>query len=153
MTTTTTPTKTIRAKLGSANVGSLFFEVPFDVRATFGKARPPIKVTINGYTFRSTPAVYGGKTYVGVRSSNREAAGVKVGETVTVILELDTEPRVVKPPPLLAAALKKDARARAGWEALSYSHKKEHAEAIAGAKKPETREARLKRTLEMLRKS
>jgi hypothetical protein len=146
-----TTAKTFRAKLGTEGAGSLFFEVPFDVKAAFGKARPPIKVTINGFTYRSTPAVYGGHTYVPVRASNREAAGVKVGDTVTITLDLDTAPREVKLPAELARALKRDDRARAGWEALSYSHKKEHAEAIASAKKAETREARLQRTLVMLR--
>lgn len=138
-------------KLGTKDAGSLFFEVPFDVEAAFGKARPPIKVTINGYTYRSTPAIYAGRTYVPVRASNRDAAGVNVGETVTVTLDLDTAVRVVKPPPALARALKRDARARAAWNALSYSHKKDLADAIASAQKPETRDARLQRTLAILR--
>lgn len=146
-----TTARTFRAKLGTKDAGSLFFEVPFDVKAAFGKARPPIKVTINRYTYRSTPAIYAGHTYVPVRASNRDAAGVDVGDTVTVTLELDTAVRDVKPPPPLARALKRDARARAAWKALSYSHKKEYADAIASAKKPETRDSRLKRTLTMLR--
>ena len=145
------PAKTFRVRLGTEGAGSLFFEVPFDIKAAFGKARPPIKVTINGHTYRSTPAIYGGRTYVPVRASNRDAAGVKVGDAVIVTLELDTAAREVKPPIALARALKADPRARAGWEALSYSHKKEHADAITSAKKPETREARLQRTLKMLR--
>jgi len=146
-----TTARTFRAKLGTEQAGSLFFEVPFDVKAVFGKSRPPIKVTINGYTYRSTPAIYAGRTYVPVRASNRDAAGVSVGDTVTVTLDLDTAVRDVRPPPPLARALKRDARARAAWEALSYSHKKEHSDAISSAKKPETRDARLERALTMLR--
>ena len=146
-----TAARTFRVRLETENAGSLFFEVPFDVKAAFGKSRPPIKVTMNGFTYRSTPAIYAGHTYVPVRASNRDAAGVKVGDTVTVTLDLDTAARDVKPPPPLARALKKDARARAAWDALSYSHKREHAEAIASAKKPVTRDARLERTLTVLR--
>ena len=75
----------------------------------------------------------------------------KVGDTVTVTLDLHTVARDVKLPPPLALALKKDGLARAAWDALSYTHKREHADAIASAKKPVTRYARLERTLRMLR--
>ncbi len=139
------------AKLGSER-NAILIVVPVDVRAIFGRARPPVRVTVNGYTFRSTLAVYGGVTYVGMRRSHREAARVNVGDDVRVSLELDTAPRVVKTPPALAAALKKNTKAAAAWRTLSFTHKKEHAQAIADAKKPATRERRVRAAIQMLLK-
>ena len=124
--------------------------VPGDVRAVFGKARPAVRAMLGKYTFRTTIAVYGGKSYVGVRRSHREAAKLAPGQSLRVVLELDDAPRVVTPPKELAAALAKDAKARAAWDALSYTHKREHAEAIEGAKKPETRARRVAAALAML---
>src|SRR5205823_12629030 len=70
-------------------------EVPFDVRAVFGRARAPVRGTINGHPFRTTVAVYGGRHYLGFRREIREAAGIVAGQAVTIELELDDEPRVV----------------------------------------------------------
>jgi hypothetical protein len=142
--------KTFQARLDTDAPGSLFFEVPFDVKAEFGKARAPVVVHVNGHVFRSTVAVYGGRFYIPVRKSNRDAARVGSGDMVRVKLELDTEKREVAPPPELARALQKSARARAAWDALSYSHKKEHADAISEAKRPETRTRRVERAVAML---
>ena len=141
--------KSFRAKLG-AKGHSLFFEVPLDVRKEFGKARPPVRVTINGFTYRSTVSVYGGKYYLPVRQERRDEAGLKGGDIIDVKVALDTEPRTVTPPSELSAAFKKSATARVQWEKLSYTHKKEHADAILQAKKPETRTRRVAKTMEML---
>lgn len=142
--------KRFRVKLGAEEQNELFFEVPFDVKAELGKARAPVKVTVNGYAFRSTVSVYGGRYYVPVRRDRREAAGVKVGDVVDVTLELDTEPRVLEIPPELTAALARNKTARALWEKLGRSHQREHVEAIAACKKPETRARRAAKTIEML---
>ncbi|HEX4517368.1 MAG TPA: YdeI/OmpD-associated family protein [Polyangiaceae bacterium] len=127
-------------------------EVPEDVRAVFGKARPPVVVAIDSYEFRTTIMVYGGKSYVGVRRSHREAAKLAPGQRVRVVIELDEAPRTVPPPKELAAVLAKDKNARAAWEALSFTHQREHAEAIEDAKKPETRARRVEKTIAMLKK-
>ncbi|HVI98789.1 MAG TPA: YdeI/OmpD-associated family protein [Sphingomonas sp.] len=124
--------------------------VPFDPRAVFGKARPPVVVTINGYSYRSTIAIMGGVTFVPLRMSNREAAGVAAGDTIEVTLTLDTAPRTVTPPGELAAALR-EARLEAAWDALSYTNQREAAEAVESAKKPETRTRRIAATIEKLR--
>lgn len=145
-----TITRTFRAKLREKGGPSLFVRLPFDVAKVFGRARPPIVLTVAGYTFRSTVAVYGGEYFIGMRRSHRDAAGVKAGQTVSITIALDDQPRVVEPPDDLAAALKKNASARAAWDALSFTHKREHAEAILDAKKPETRARRLEKTIEML---
>jgi hypothetical protein len=141
--------KRFHVRLG-AKGHALFFEVPFDVKQEFGRARPPVKVSVNGHTYRSTVSVYGGKYYLPVRQERREAAGVKAGDIVKVTVALDREVRTVKAPPELSAAFKKNAAAKERWETLSYTHKKEHADAILEAKKPETRARRAEKTLTML---
>ncbi len=126
--------------------------VPGDVRAVFGKARPAVVATLGKYAFRTTIMVYGGKSYVGVRKSHREAGKLAPGQSLAVVIELDDTPRTVTTPKELAAAMKKDAKARAAWEALSFTHKREHAEAIEDAKKPETRARRVEKALAMLKR-
>jgi hypothetical protein len=127
-----------------------FVEIPFDVKEHFGKARPPVRVTINSYTYRSTPCVYGGKYFIPVRMSNQKAAGIMPNDIIAVTIASDTDVREVEPPPELRAALAKDKAAQARWEKLSYTTKKEHALAIIEAKKPETRERRLQKIMKDL---
>jgi hypothetical protein len=124
-----------------------FIPVTFDPRAVFGKLRAPVKVTLNGYTYRSTIAAMGGPPCIPLRKSNREAAGLEGGETLEVRLELDTEKRVVKPPADLVKALKATPSAFKRWAELSYSSQKEHVESIEGAKTPETRARRIERAV------
>ena len=69
------PKKRFKAKLGTEDAGSLFFEVPFDPKVVFGATRARVKVTLNAHVYRSTVAVYGGRFYIPVRKSNRDAAG------------------------------------------------------------------------------
>ena len=88
-----------------------FVPLTLDPRTVFGKVRVPVKVTLNGYTYRSTIASMGGPPCIPLRRSNREAAGLEGNETLRVRLELDDEPRVIKPPADLIRALKA-ARAR-----------------------------------------
>src|SRR2546429_6346517 len=74
-----------------------FIPVPFDPAPVFGKVRAPVRVTLNGYTYRSTIAAMGGTTCIPLRKSNREAAGLEGGETLDVKLELVTEVSSVTP--------------------------------------------------------
>jgi len=126
-------------------------ELPFDPKEAFGKIRAPVKVTINRHSFRTTICSIGGAYWFPVNKANREAAGVAAGGTVCVKAELDTEPRVVTPPPDLLRELEKDKRALAAWEKLSYSHQREYVGAIEEAKKPETRARRIRGAIEALR--
>jgi hypothetical protein len=128
-----------------------FIPLDFDPKAVFGKVRAPVKVTINGYTYRSTIAAMGGPPCIPLRRSNREAAGLNGGETLAVRLTLDTDARTVKPPPDLVKALKAAPPAWARWNQLSYSHQREYAEAIADAKKPETRARRIDASVRAIR--
>jgi hypothetical protein len=123
--------------------------LPFDPKSEFGKVRAPVKVTINNYTWRSTIAAMGGPACIPFRASNREAAGVSDGDTVTVRVELDTDARVVTAPSDLLRALKA-AGATDRWKALSYTHQREHVEAIEEAKKPETRARRIAAAVTMV---
>jgi len=123
----------------------------FDPKAVFGKVRAPVKVTLNGYTYRSTIAAMGGPAFIPLRRSNREAAGLEGGETIEVHLELDTDPRVVAPPADLVKALKASPPAWERWRELSYSHQREYAEAVEGAKKPETRVRRIESAVRAVR--
>jgi hypothetical protein len=127
-------------------------EVPPEVVAALGSTkRPPVRVTINGYTYRNTVAVMGGTFMVGVSAEHRAGAGVAGGDTIEVELALDSEPRVVEVPPVLAAALAKDKKAHAAFEAMSFTNRKERALAIASAKTEETRQRRLAKILDELR--
>ena len=93
----------------------------------------------------------GGEFLVGLSKAVRTAAGVEAGAEVQVTLELDTEERTVELPEELSAALAGDAKAKAGFDGLSYTHRKEYARWIGESKKPETRERRLVKGLEQLR--
>jgi hypothetical protein len=120
-----------------------YIPVPFDPKPVFGKVRAPVTVTVNGHTYRSTIAPMGGVTCIPLRKSNREAAGLEGGETVTVTLALDEAPRAVEPPADLARALKAASPAWDRWQELSFTHQREYAEAVEEAKKPETRAKRI----------
>jgi hypothetical protein len=128
-----------------------YIPITFDPKAAFGRTRAPVKVTLNGYTYRSTISTMGGPPCIPLRKSNREAAGLKGGETLEVCLELDTEKREVTPPRDFVKALKAVPNAWERWRALSYTHQREHVEAIEGAKKPETRARRIDRAIQMVR--
>ena len=128
-----------------------FIPLGFDPKTVFGRVRAPVRVTLNGYVYRSTIAAMGGPPCIPLRRSNREAAGLVGGETIEVRLDLDTDTREVKPPADLVKALKAAPPAWERWRELSYSHQREHVEAIEQAKKPETRARRIDGAVGMLR--
>ena len=126
-------------------------ELPFDAKERYGKARAPVRGTVNGVEFRTTVSVYSGVSLIGFNKKLREEAGIEIGDEVTVELERDDEPREVDVPPMLEQGLAGDAAAAAAFEALSYTHRREYAEWIAQAKKEETRKRRAGKSLEMLK--
>lgn len=125
--------------------------MPFDPKAVFGKARAPVIVTIGSHSYRSTIAHMGGPPFVPLRQSHREAAGVVIGRPVEIELELDEAVRTVEVPGDLAAAIEVLPGGAAAWEALSVTTRREHAEAIKGAKKAETRQKRIEKALDVVR--
>jgi hypothetical protein len=140
-----------RVRLDDAGGGGAAFGLPARAAAALGeRKRPPVTVTIRGYTFRTTVAVYGGQPMIGVNKRHRAAAGVDVGDTFYVSVALDDEPRVVEVPTDLAQALADDA-ARAAFDKLSYTHRREYVEWIAEAKRPATRVRRVAETVQRVR--
>ena len=123
-------------------------EVPAEVVAALGPSRkPPVKVTINGYTYRSTVATVSGAFMVGVSADVRDKAGVAGGDAVDVDIELDTEKREVTVPADFAAALADDEAAKRFFDGLSYSNKSRFVFAIEDAKTPETRQRRIDKSV------
>jgi bifunctional DNA-binding transcriptional regulator/antitoxin component of YhaV-PrlF toxin-antitoxin module len=133
--------------------GGTFIPVPREVNDQLGlKGRPKIQAVIAGQPYRGSLMPMGDGTFcLGVLKSIREVAGVKQGDKIEVLLELDTDPRVVEPPPDLAGVLARDKKAAATWEKLSYTNKKEMARSLGEAKKPETRKKRLAAAVAKLR--
>jgi hypothetical protein len=140
-----------RTTIQAAGKTALGFEIPPDVVEGLGAGkRPPVLVTINGYTYRNTVAVYGGVYMIGVSAENRAQAHVQGGDEVDVDLQLDTAPREVEVPPELQSALDADPAAKATFEALSYSNKSWHALQVTGTNNPETRARRIEKSIAAL---
>jgi hypothetical protein len=126
-------------------------EVPAEVVESLGAGkRPPVRVTINGFTYRSTIAVMGGVYMVGVNAENRASTGVAAGDEVDVDIELDTEAREVTVPPDLAEALAADDGARRRFNEISYSNQRRHVLSVEQAKTPETRQRRIAKAVATL---
>lgn len=127
-------------------------EVPPEVVEALGAGkRPPVRVTLNGYTYRNTVAVMGGTYMIGVSNEHRTASGLKGGDVVDVDLELDTAPREVSVPADLGAALDAEPAARATFDRLSYSNKSWHALQVEGARTDATRRRRIAKSIAALR--
>jgi len=126
-------------------------EVPRDVvEALSGGARPPVTITVKGHSWKSRVAIMRGRYLLGLSNANRKAAGVAIGDEVDVELELDAEPRVVAEAPDVAQALDANPVARAEYDRLAYTHKRDHVRAIESAEKPETRVRRIEKAIAVL---
>jgi Bacteriocin-protection, YdeI or OmpD-Associated/Domain of unknown function (DUF1905) len=127
-------------------------QVPNEVVESLGAGkRPPVRVTINGYTYRNTIAVMGGVFMVGVAAEHRDKAGVAGGDQIDVEIELDTAPRELAVPSDFATVLAADPAARRSFESLSYSRRQALVLPIEQAKTPETRQRRIDRALVALK--
>jgi len=127
------------------------FRVPFDLEEAFGRARPPVRITIRGHTWRTTPGVYDGVGHVVVNRSVKSATGADAPDRVHVTMELDTEPRTVTVPADLRAALAEAPEAKAAFAGLSFTHRREYVEWVEEAKRAETRARRIAVTVERVR--
>ena len=127
-------------------------QVPAEVVAHLGSSkRPPVLVTINSHTYRSTIAPMGGVFMLPISAENRTLARVSAGDEVEVEVEPDTQPREVNVPPDLLEALDRDANARRFFDGLSSSNKQRVVLSIEGAKTTETRLRRISKAVESLR--
>jgi hypothetical protein len=146
------PRARFRATLLLAGRSATGIKVPAEIVARLGSSkRPPVRVTINGHTYRSTVATMGGAFMIPVSAENRDRAGVAGGDEVAVELELDPAPREMVIPADFADALGRDPDAKRRFDSLSYSHQRAHILAIEGAKAPETRQRRIAKAVAALR--
>ncbi|HYD16798.1 MAG TPA: YdeI/OmpD-associated family protein [Candidatus Nanoarchaeia archaeon] len=142
--------KQFKVKLGGAGkYGEVAVaQVPFDVKELWGKARIPVKGTINGFSFRTTVMRMDGRYCFCVNATMRKGANVDVGDTVHIALEPDTAPRVIEIPAELKKSL--GAKLTGKLESMAYTHQKEFVNWYTEAKKDETRERRVEKMKEML---
>lgn len=139
-----------RTKILLAGKTAAGIEVPAKVVAALGSKRPPVRATINGFSYRTSVASMGGPFMLGVPPEFRAGAGVAAGDTVDVDLELDTEPREMAIPSDFAAALARHADAKRSFAALTYSNKRRLVTAIEAIKSPQTRQRRIEKTIDQL---
>ncbi len=126
-------------------------QVPAEVVAHLGSSkRPPVRVTINGHTYRSTIAPMGGVFMLPISAENRVLAHVSAGDEVEVEVETDTQPREVNVPPDFLEALDRDADARRFFDGLSSSNKQRIVLSIEGARTAETRLRRIAKAVSTL---
>lgn len=140
-----------RTTIIGAGKNAAGIQIPDEVVDSFGAGkRPPVVVTISGYSYRNTVAVMGGVYMVGISAEHRAASGVSAGDEVDVDLELDTQPRLVTAPSDLAAALDADPDAKRTWDAGATSYRKEVVRSLEDAKSEETRARRLAKAIAAL---
>ncbi len=145
--------QTFTGRIQNAGGGGGFVEIPFDVEEAFGSKRPKIKALIEGVPYRGTLVRMGGEHHMLlILKGIREQVGKTFGDEVKIVLEADTEPRLVAVPPDLMKELKKNKGAKAVFDKLAYTHRKEYVRWIEEAKREETRASRVAKTIEMLLK-
>lgn len=138
--------------LESTGANTAAFVIPDElVQGLNAGRRPKVKVTVNGQVFRTSIAKMGGPYWLGISKARREEAHLTVGESYELQIEIDTEERTIALPDDLAAAISGDQTALAAWEQLSFTNKREIAESISSAKRPETRDRRIAKAAETLR--
>lgn len=138
------------ATIEAGRGGGALVYVPFDVKDAFGSGRPRVRALIDGHEYRGSLANMGSGHCLGIRKDVRAAIGKDVGDSVHVVVALDTAPRVVEVPQELDAAFAGSPEARVRYDTMSYTHRREYAEWVAEAKKPETRQRRAGKAVEMI---
>jgi len=144
---------TFTATIQNAGGGGAFVEVPFDVEAAFGSKKPKVKAVIEGMPYRGLLVRMGGPNHILIILKGiREQIGKSFGDDIKVSVEVDLEERVVAVPAGLKQAFRENPEAKMFFEKLSYTHKKEYVTWIEEAKKDETRQNRIGKTIEMLKR-
>jgi len=127
-------------------------EIPDEVLASLGAGKkPPVKLTVNGYMYRSTVATVNGNFMVGFNADHRAASGLRGGDEIDVEIEVDREPRTVDVPADLADALDSEPKAKETFDQLSNSMKGYHVSQVTAAKTEETRQRRIEKSIAVLR--
>ena len=144
---------TFTATIQNAGGGGGFVEVPFNVEEAFGSKRPKVKAMIEGVSYRGILTRMGGDHHLLIILKGiREQIGKTFGDEVKITVEPDTEPCVIEIPKDLMKELKKDKEAKAFFDKLSYTHQREYVTWVTEAKREETRQNRIVKTIEMLKK-
>lgn len=145
-------TYTFRAVIEDAGDGGAYVSVPFDVENAFGKKRVKILATFDGVPYRGSMVRMGTEQHLLlVLKDIRKQIGKNIGDEIEVTVAEDTQPRVVKVPEDLHKALQSDPAAREFFDKLSYTHQKEYVQWIEEAKRLETRQGRIEKTMDMLK--
>jgi bacteriocin resistance YdeI/OmpD-like protein/uncharacterized protein DUF1905 len=145
--------KVFTAEIKNAGGGGAFVEVPFDVEAAFGSKRPKVKAMIEGVPYRGLLTRMGTEHHLLiVLKEIREKIGRTFGDEVRITVEPDAEPRLIEVPAELKKAFRTEKEAKAFFEKLSYTHQREYVMWIGEAKREETRQNRIVKTIEMLKK-
>jgi hypothetical protein len=148
-----TKKQTFTAEIKNAGGGGAFVEVPFDVEEAFGSKRPKVKAMIEGVPYRGILTRMGGEHHLLIILKEiREQIGKTFGDEVKISVEPDTKPRLIEIPKDLTKELKKDKEAKAFFDKLSYTHQREYVTWINEAKREETRQNRVVKTIDMLKK-
>jgi Domain of unknown function (DUF1905)/Bacteriocin-protection, YdeI or OmpD-Associated len=145
--------KKFKAKAEGAGPGGAwcFIAVPFDVSEVWGtRGRVEVKGTINGFPYRTTIQPMDGRHLLTFNKQLQAGAKARAGDTVAVVMERDTEERIVEAPAELAKAFRKNTEAKKLWDKLAYTHRKEFAQWISGAKQEATRERRAGTAVSMI---
>ncbi len=139
---------TFQAPIEAGRGGGAFVVVPFSVEEAFGtRGQVRVKGTIDGHAFRSSIASMYGEHLLGLHKVTREQIGKTIGDTVTLVIEVDTDERVVTIPDDLRRALAGNATTKKAFDGLAYTHRKEYVQWVESAKKPETRARRVAETV------
>lgn len=148
-----TKKQTFIATIQNAGGGGAFVEVPFDVEKEYGSKRPKVKAMIEGIPYRGILTRMGTECHLLiVLKEIREQIGKSFGDEVTITIESDTKPRLIEVPEELKKAFKTEKAAKDFFEKLSYTHQREYVMWINEAKREETRQSRILKTVEMLKK-
>jgi len=144
--------RTFNAVIQNAGGGGAVVEVPFDMEKVFGSKRPKVKALIEGIPYRGLLVRMGGPNHMLIILKGiREQIGKTFGDEIKVSVEVDAEERVITVPEELKRLFKSEKEAKANFEKLSYTHQREYVTWINEAKKAETRQNRIVKTIEMLK--
>ena len=133
------------------NTVACWIELPFDPKEVFGSMRSPVKVTVRGYTYRTTTFKMCGIIFVPFNKAARAGTNCFGGEKVRVLMESDIAPRIVRPPAELSKLLNANPSLKTAWKSLSYTDKKEMANSIRDAKREDTKQRRLAKATDVLK--
>ncbi len=138
--------------LKKEGMNATFIEFPYDVEKEFGvKGQVKVQATFDGVPYRGSLAKMGHHCHIlGVTQKIRKEIGKSAEDTIHVVLKQDTEPRIVEVPQDFAELLDKYPEAKKLFDSMSYTHKKEYVRWIEEAKRHETRQRRLQKSLTML---